>query len=64
MNIMVIKFERGYRLVRNPARRIELWHLGDKLLDFNSWTSALKHLDAYDGEEVRVEVVTNMGASQ
>jgi hypothetical protein len=55
MNIMVIKFERGYRLVRTPSRRIELWHNGDKLLTFKSWESALKHLDAYEGEEVKPE---------
>lgn len=48
-SIMVIKFEGGYRLVRNH-RLVEVWQQGDKLAQFETWHQAFAFLDAHVGK--------------
>lgn len=60
MNIMVIKFEYGYRLVRTH-RSIELWQNGEKLNMFSSWDHAIAHLDRVAGHAVHGTLTDESG---
>jgi len=54
VNIMVIKFEFGWRLVRNH-KRIEAWKQ-DKLLHiFPTWMEAIAFMDSIEDEPVKAE---------
>jgi hypothetical protein len=52
MNIMVIKFEDGWRLVRNH-RVIEVWRHDSKLASFPTWDMAMTYIDGQAGNEVQ-----------
>jgi hypothetical protein len=54
MNIVVIKFEQGWRLVRNH-KRIEAWK-NDRLLNtFPTWMEAIAFMDRLEDEPVKAE---------
>ncbi len=54
MNIMVIKFEHGYRLVRTH-RVVELWQGPSRLTSFETWGDAISYMDALEHREVQPE---------
>jgi hypothetical protein len=53
MDVLVIKFERGYRLCRKH-RVIELWQGDTKVADFATWAAALSYLDDIDPNEKEI----------
>lgn len=53
MRVLVIKFNRGYRLVR-AGRSIEVWKDDERVAKFKTWNAALQYLDSIDPTDTEV----------
>lgn len=56
MNIVVIKFEYGWRLVRQH-KHIEVWKNDQPLHKFKTWQEAIAFMDTIEEEPVKAETI-------